>query len=196
MISLHPATTNFHWTDRPHNGLRRLTEDEVQQFDDQGYVLVGDAFSAAGIAALIDAWESRTTAFLHIQPNASMSVATADEITFTVHLVLRSGTARAFRPAPGAHRSVHDLIGPDARLCWDQAVYKKREPHREFPWHQDNGYAFVEPHQYLTCWVPLTDATIETGARGCRASTATPHSPIGRRPSASNAWMTRLVPLP
>jgi hypothetical protein len=31
-------------------------------------------------------------------------------------------------------------------------------------WHQDNGYTFVEPQQYLTCWVALTDAT---EANGC-----------------------------
>jgi ectoine hydroxylase-related dioxygenase (phytanoyl-CoA dioxygenase family) len=56
-----------------------------------------------------------------------------------------------------------DLVGPDVRLYWDQAVYKKPESPKEFPWHQDNGYNFVEPQQYLTCWVPLVDATVENG---------------------------------
>jgi ectoine hydroxylase-related dioxygenase (phytanoyl-CoA dioxygenase family) len=31
------------------------------------------------------------------------------------------------------------------------------------PWHQDNGYTYVEPQAYLTIWVALTDATIENG---------------------------------
>ena len=56
-----------------------------------------------------------------------------------------------------------DLVGPDVRLYWDQAVYKKPGTESPFPWHQDNGYAFVEPQQYLTCWVALTDATEENG---------------------------------
>jgi ectoine hydroxylase-related dioxygenase (phytanoyl-CoA dioxygenase family) len=56
-----------------------------------------------------------------------------------------------------------DLIGPDVNLYWDQAVYKKPEKPRPFPWHQDNGYAFVEPQQYLTCWTALTGATAENG---------------------------------
>ncbi|HET6950454.1 MAG TPA: phytanoyl-CoA dioxygenase family protein, partial [Acidimicrobiales bacterium] len=56
-----------------------------------------------------------------------------------------------------------DLIGPDVNLYWDQAVYKKPEKPRRFPWHQDNGYAYVEPQQYLTCWVALTDATLANG---------------------------------
>jgi ectoine hydroxylase-related dioxygenase (phytanoyl-CoA dioxygenase family) len=55
------------------------------------------------------------------------------------------------------------MIGPDVRLYWDQAVYKKPGTESPFPWHQDNGYAFVEPQQYLTCWVALTDATEENG---------------------------------
>jgi ectoine hydroxylase-related dioxygenase (phytanoyl-CoA dioxygenase family) len=33
----------------------------------------------------------------------------------------------------------------------------------DFPWHQDNGYNYVQPQQYLTCWIALTDATIENG---------------------------------
>jgi ectoine hydroxylase-related dioxygenase (phytanoyl-CoA dioxygenase family) len=57
----------------------------------------------------------------------------------------------------------HDLLGPDVRLYWDQLVYKKPGTPDEFPWHQDNGYTFVSPQQYLTCWVALTDATVENG---------------------------------
>ena len=55
------------------------------------------------------------------------------------------------------------MIGPDVNLYWDQAVYKKHQKPRRFPWHQDNGYAYVEPQQYLTCWLALTDATAENG---------------------------------
>jgi phytanoyl-CoA hydroxylase len=56
-----------------------------------------------------------------------------------------------------------DLVGPDVNLYWDQAVYKKPEKPRRFPWHQDNGYAYVEPQQYLTVWLALTDATAHNG---------------------------------
>ena len=92
-----------------------------------------------------------------------MFIATADEITFTVHLVARCPEARRFAADPVLADLCHDLVGDDVRLYWDQAVYKKPEPAREFPWHQDNGYAFLEPQQYLTCWVPLTDATVDNG---------------------------------
>ncbi len=48
-------------------------------------------------------------------------------------------------------------------MYWDQAVYKKPEKPRRFPWHQDNGYTFIEPQQYLTCWLALTDASEQNG---------------------------------
>jgi ectoine hydroxylase-related dioxygenase (phytanoyl-CoA dioxygenase family) len=42
-------------------------------------------------------------------------------------------------------------------------VYKENEKPRRFPWHQDNGYTFVSPENYLTVWIALTDATVEAG---------------------------------
>jgi len=55
-----------------------------------------------------------------------------------------------------------DQSWPMAAATWI-LMYKKPEKPRRFPWHQDNGYAFVEPQQYLTCWVALTDATVDNG---------------------------------
>lgn len=143
-----------------------LTPAQVHQFDELGYVLVDNAIEAATLAGLrdaIDRWEAGTEEFLRTQPDSSLFIATAGEITFTVHLVTRCPEARAFVAHPTLAGIAADLIGPEVRLYWDQAVYKKPEPTREFPWHQDNGYAYVEPQQYLTCWVPLTDATVHNG---------------------------------
>lgn len=143
-----------------------MTVEQVRQFDELGFVLVPDAIDGDTISALresIDEWEAETEAFLSAQPDGSLFIATAGQITFTVHLVSRCPAARNFAAHPTLAGIAADLIGPDVRLYWDQAVYKKPEPTREFPWHQDNGYAYVEPQQYLTCWVPLTDATVDNG---------------------------------
>ena len=65
---------------------------------------------------------------------------------------------------PPVHPDVcHDLVGDDVRLYWDQSVYKKTGKVQEFPWHQDNGYTFIEPQQYLTFWLPLVDVDEENG---------------------------------
>jgi len=161
----HPLNTDFAWRSGPTEPTF-LTAEQVAAFDRDGYCLVENAFSAATIAELaaaIDPWETATTEFLQTQPDGALFIAQADSITFTVHLVARDETCRTFTRHPSLLGVAADLIGPDVRMYWDQAVYKKPEREREFPWHQDNGYAYVEPQQYLTCWIPLTDATIENG---------------------------------
>ena len=116
------------------------------------------------LIAAIDPFEEREADALRELEGGRFFIARADEITFTTHLVPAvAGVARVHR-SPAARPDVcADLIGPDVRLYWDQAVYKKPGTESPFPWHQDNGYAFVEPQQYLTCWVALTDATEENG---------------------------------
>jgi ectoine hydroxylase-related dioxygenase (phytanoyl-CoA dioxygenase family) len=77
--------------------------------------------------------------------------------------VARSEVLKKFACHPLLVRLVTELVGAPARLYWDQLVYKKPGTQVEFPWHQDNGYTFVEPQQYVTCWVALTDATPDNG---------------------------------
>ena len=55
------------------------------------------------------------------------------------------------------------LIGPNIQLFHDQALYKPAKIGGPVPWHQDNGYTYVDPQQYLTCWVALTDTDEENG---------------------------------
>ena len=62
-----------------------------------------------------------------------------------MHLVTRCPAARSFVSSEVMANVAADLVGPDVRLYWDQAVYKNPESPKEFPWHQDNGYNFVEP---------------------------------------------------
>lgn len=164
-LALHPLNREFSWY--PHEGpFRRLTPDQVRSYDEQGFVVLEDVFDAATIdqvTAEIDPWEARTSDFLRTQKDGRLFIARAEEITFTAHLVTRSERLRAFCSGQAFQDITYDLIGPDVRLYWDQAVYKKPGTDAPFPWHQDNGYTYVEPQQYLTCWVALTDATIENG---------------------------------
>jgi phytanoyl-CoA hydroxylase len=165
-VRLHPWNRDFRW-ETPTGPFDVLTTDQAGQFDRDGCVVVEDVFNADEIAAVVavtDRAEARTDAFLRGQEDGRLSVAEAGSITFTAHLVAESAQAREF----ASHRTLAgiaaDLLGPDINLYWDQAVYKKPEKPRRFPWHQDNGYAFVEPQQYLTCWVALTDATVDNGS--------------------------------
>lgn len=165
-LDLHPWNRDFRW--EKHTGPHAvLTDDQADQFDREGFVVLPDMFTAAEIGAVrdeIDAFESELETLLRQVDGERVSIAEAGAITFTTHLVKKSERLRAFAGHPTFAGICADLVGPDVNLYWDQAVYKKPEKPRRFPWHQDNGYAFVEPQQYLTCWVALTDAT---EANGC-----------------------------
>lgn len=161
----HPFSRDFRWRS-PAPPFRRIRAAQARAFDEEGFFVLEDAFdpeTVARVTAEIDPIEARVEAFLAGLPDGRLFIARAREITFSTHLVLRSKLLRAFCASPPFADLAADLVGPDVRLYWDQAVYKKPEADRDFPWHQDNGYRFVEPQQYLTCWVALTDATPENG---------------------------------
>jgi ectoine hydroxylase-related dioxygenase (phytanoyl-CoA dioxygenase family) len=161
----HPRNIGFEWR-QPDPPFRRLSIAEMLAYGDNGFVAVRDAFSAqemAAVIAAIDPLEAQTEAFLRTRDNGTLGIARAGEITFRPHLVTQSAELRVFSRHPVLLDLCHDLIGPNVRLYWDQSVYKKPEADKEFPWHQDNGYTYIEPQQYLTCWIALTDATIDNG---------------------------------
>jgi ectoine hydroxylase-related dioxygenase (phytanoyl-CoA dioxygenase family) len=162
----HPWNRDFAWRPSP-PPYRCLSDAQVAQFDEEGFVVVPDVVEPALLAEVVaatDAADAAVERFLARQDGGRHVIAESGAITFATHLVTRSPVLRAFAAHPVIAATCADLVGPDVNLYWDQAVYKKPEKPRRFPWHQDNGYTFVEPQQYLTCWVALTDAT---AANGC-----------------------------
>lgn len=145
--------------------LRRLRPAQVASFHDDGFLLVDDVFDPARLAAAAEAihpHERRINDFLH-QVGGRFSLTAADALTITVHLSTFSEACRSLAFDPAVADLCHDLVGDDVRLYWDQAVYKLPHNPDVVPWHQDNGYAYVEPQDYLTVWVPLVDATLDNG---------------------------------
>ena len=164
-IELHSLNSSFEW-EQPAPPFSFITEEDARAYGERGFFVCENAFGAAEIAAVvaaIDPLEAETEAFLRTRKDGTFGIARAGEITFRPHLVTRSPVLRDFSKHRVFLGLVRDLIGPNVRLYWDQSVYKKPETHKEFPWHQDNGYTYVEPQQYLTCWVALTPATVHNG---------------------------------
>jgi phytanoyl-CoA hydroxylase len=163
-LRLHELNQGFRWD--PHAGpFRRLSSEQAESYDERGYFLLEGAIPQPDLDRIIheiDPLEAEMEQLLRAHGGTAF-IARAGEITFTVHLVTRSERLRRFVSSELFRDLGHDLLGPDVRLYWDQAVYKKPGTQAPFPWHQDNGYTFIEPQQYLTCWVALTDATLETG---------------------------------
>jgi len=163
---LHPLNHGFAWQDAPGAGMRAVSPRDIEQFNTDGFFVLRGAFTPeeiAEVASVIDPMEAEQDAWVRAQRGGRYRLTDSEAITFTLHLVTHSPALRAFAAHPVIRDICHDLIGPDVRLYWDQSVYKKTEKVQEFPWHQDNGYSFVEPQQYLTLWIPLVDVDEQNG---------------------------------
>ncbi len=160
----HPRNRDFVWRASP-GPFVRLTPEQAARYDEDGFFLLEGAFTAAEMDAVAEAiapFEAVAEQQLR-DAGGQIAISKADAITFTIHLVARSPALKAFSRHPVFAGVCRDTLGPGARLYWDQAVYKKPGNPEDFPWHQDNGYTYIEPQQYLTCWVALNDATVDNG---------------------------------
>ena len=164
-LEKHPANKDFIWS-IPKGPYKYLKDHEVQHFNEKGYLLVKDAFDSSlmdKITSIIDPFELKVTDALTKLDGEKFFISRAKEITFSPHLVTLSEELKKFSKHNIFLSLCLDLIGNNVRLYWDQAVYKKPDTKDEFPWHQDNGYTYINPQAYLTCWVALTDTDESNG---------------------------------
>lgn len=161
---VHPWSEGFEWAD--HAGpFTVVTEEQASAYDRDGYFVLPGVIEGAAldaVTAAIDPIETATVDRVRAE-GGKVSIIDVDVITFTAKLAHRDPVLGAFAIGPLFAGLCADLVGPVATLWWDQAVYKKPEAPKEFPWHQDNGYGHVRPEAYLTCWIPLVDATVDNG---------------------------------
>lgn len=129
---------------------------QVEAFDEQGWFVAEGVFSVEECEELIRHVETTPL-------DVPLGEAADGPMSYRpmMHLAdpYLAGVATDARWAP----LVLALVGPDARLYWEQGVAKPPGARTELPWHQDNGYTPLEPEQYLTCWLALDDADEENG---------------------------------
>ena len=164
-MAQHPWNKSFTW--QSHTAASGVvTQAQIDQFDELGYFVVEDLYSPEELAELsriTDEAEDEAIAELKRQADERFLISENGAITFAGQLVRQKPEIRPFVKNEKILGICLDLVGPNVRMYHDQAVYKMTEKPRRFPWHQDNGYLFVEPQHYLTCWIALTDATIDNG---------------------------------
>ena len=161
----HPWSDGFTWSD--HGGpFEFLDEKQVRAFDEQGYFVFEDLFRPDEYEPVrdeLDVYDVKMDRWLDRHNTERAGITEKGAISFIANLTARSDLLRAFVRHPSLLAMARDLLGPDVNLYWEQAVYKKPEKPRRFPWHQDTGYKLTSPEDYLTCWIALTDATVDNG---------------------------------
>ncbi len=138
-----------------------LTADQLAHYHREGYVILPRIMDDATLEA-IRAEEARFRAHRLARDPAS-----ANQTMFVSQVCPYSEPVRRFC-ASGPHLGVaSQLVGTaNVALWFNQFVTKNPDGatgRSEFPWHQDNGYAAIEPATNVTIWVALDDVDEENG---------------------------------
>ncbi len=135
----------------------KLSREQIVAFRERGYFNLGRVFSEAELAELGCAYDRALSAPMRIGERGR------SKFEYGPLLQLRDPVLRQFATSPALVGPLLDLLGPDVRLYWDQAVSKPPGTGSETPWHQDNGYGAVVPAEYVTTTLALDPMTLENG---------------------------------
>ena len=131
---------------------KRLTESQVRQYEDEGYVHPVPVLTAAEVRQArgeIEAFEARTGKTLDY-PEKSKSYLLFD---WADRLVRHAKVLDA----------VEDLIGPDIMVYHTTMWIKDPKTPQYILWHQDGTYFYLDPAWHVTAWVALSDASVAAG---------------------------------
>jgi ectoine hydroxylase-related dioxygenase (phytanoyl-CoA dioxygenase family) len=140
--------------------------EKLKKYKEDGYFILENLFTSQEmdeLTAKVDHYVEEHNRKLKSEQPDSEGVSRANEITFTTNLVKLDSYFQQFCGQQKFVDLTTPILGGDVSLFWDQAVYKRPETNKDFPWHQDNGYGLVLSEEYVTCWLAMEDATVENG---------------------------------
>lgn len=179
-----------------------LTDDQVRQFREDGFLKYGRVLDEAATGALRarlgDVLEGRSAA----QPESKRNLLGDSEqvVIQVVNIWEADDLFREYLYHPAICEMVCQLIGTDVLRVWhDQVQYKPPRVGGPTNWHQDHPYwPIIQPADLVSAWVALEDATVENGCMSMvpRSHRWGPHKggTIGTREDFSPGYDPALVP--
>lgn len=138
---------------------RKLTNDEIRQYNEQGYLNVGRTLTDKGLESLIS--ESMKSWAAEKQEYSDSATWLKNSLLVDIHK--KSPTAKSFYINGPLVDIMEQLIGPNIKGVTSQLTFKMRGNTKAFGWHQDNGYGELEPYNAVTALTALDDTDEENG---------------------------------
>ncbi|MBC7600638.1 MAG: phytanoyl-CoA dioxygenase family protein [Polaromonas sp.] len=129
-----------------------LSQDQVDHFNEKGFVTPIDVFSRDRAAKYLDILETFET---------SQNLELGKGFNFKPHLLFK--WVDEISRHPTVLDAVEDLIGPNIRLFHLSVWPKKANDPAYVDWHQDATYFGLDPSTQITAWVALSDAQVPAG---------------------------------
>ena len=159
---------------------KRLTPEQVKQYERDGYVSpirVMSAAAAAELRAKLEAFEAKAGGPLK------------GDLRHKSHLLF-AWLADLVR-LDGIVDAIEDLYGPDL-LCWTTNFFIKEAANPAFvSWHQDSTYWGLSRPDVVTAWVALTPSNLSNGAMEVLPGSHTLDQVPHRDTFAKNNLLTR-----
>jgi hypothetical protein len=132
-----------------------LTAEQVDRYRHDGYLFPFPALSSEEIAASLAGLE-------RFEEWLGKPVTEADRKWRSAGYILMPWVDALVRH-PRILDAVESLVGPDILVYTSTFFIKEPNSPIFAAWHQDATYFGLTPHEHVTAWVALTDATCEAG---------------------------------
>jgi phytanoyl-CoA hydroxylase len=145
--------------------LKHLTQEDINRFESEGYLIVKGLFAEADLRAIEHTFEeiSKTTVVGHFEP--ALDAEEADPLKRyprVLHPHRFNETAKKYMLHKPVLEVLSDLYGEEA-LAAQSMFYYKPPGSRGQALHQDNFYLQVEPGNCIAAWTAIDAATEENG---------------------------------
>ena len=168
-----------------------LTQSEIKQFEEDGYVVKRQVFAERDLAPLREAMneivaneaerlqrEDKLAETFPDEPferRLACIMEASSEAGWEIYRAITGKSGGGYSGEaifkmivhPPLLSCIESIVGPEIVAS---SVYRIRPKmpgfeQTEVPWHQDSGYfmAHCDSQMIVTCWVPLVDATLENG---------------------------------
>ena len=130
---------------------KALTQEQIDCYREDGYLAPMDGIDAAAANAMVD----------DLAAFEEAHGLSAGRLNIKGHLCFRRSYDFTFEDR--ILDVVEDLIGPDILAFASRFWIKGAQDGTYVSWHQDSAYFGLDPHELVTVWLALTDATPDMG---------------------------------
>lgn len=176
-----------------------IDQNAVQQYQRDGYLIVKELFTAAEVAALLEAVEHGDRV---AQNTYGANDATGRAAKLAIWFNVGNDIWSALSTCPRLVNGVRILLGEDVAFFHGKVILKEARKGGAWEWHQDYGYWYDQGFAFprlLSCWVALDPATRENGClevlKGSHQLGRVTHGKFGQQTGIDPTRVKALEPL-
>lgn len=139
--------------------VRQFSDDEIDEYREQGYFLYRRLVSGASLAGL----QFEADRLWRLSDRNYDSSASWNQNALLNGVHKGSAPIRDLLYRGPLVDGMTQLIGPNVKLASNQLVFKHPRDDRPYNWHQDNGFGPLTPDNAVTCWLALDDTNERNG---------------------------------